>query len=424
MKQKLLDAVQEQTEYYLKKVCEDVNNLTFTAISDCKIQVSLCGNPVFIIDLRKFSGCDIYKKSDCWTHYLKKLVCKYHQSDDCKCKCDKGSYYEDKKCKQIYFYDFTQGYNPADFTVSFGDDGVVTQDNTGVTVTSNPFTATVPVGNEHVKWLKYNNVLAHVPDCGEIIYEAEIAVEQYIPLENVPTKMVPRIRNVNEDIRLASAGINVIDTSTWCVADILLSNEMIYGFYERLPFGKPFWNGNNPTPLGDYAAYSNCFPIARRAANPLNDFVRLGIGYTSTGHVKWYVDGVEKFSWERVGTRLPDEYRMLAHGGADEVVQPKSFNFGFGTFSLLDMALPYNYARQFVTGDQEAESQLVELEADGGYVELYEGFAGVDRPLINKTVTFAYVANEFPNNNHDIKLFGQGAAIRIKYQKLLICQNI
>lgn len=87
------------------------------------------------------------------------------------------------------------------------------------------------------------------------------------------------------------------------------------------------------------------------------------------------------------------------------------------------MALPSNYSRELVSGDNQSASQLVELEANYGYKELYKTLNGQDRDLVDKSVTFAVQADAYPNNNHCIKLFGQGADIKIKYQKLIWCKD-
>lgn len=338
---------------------------------------------------------------------------------------DVDSYYTDKKQKTtVFFYDFKTRYDPDEFTVTFGSDGCAEQcPATGLKVTSNPFTSTVPVGNDHPKWLHYYKDPAVLPDAGELVYEAEVSVKQHIPVCEIPSAFTsgpnPRVRNAFEDIRLASAGINVVDMSTWMVFDFFISDEMIYAFYERLPFGKTFWTNNeeDPNNTTGYAAFSNGVPVMQRAPC---DSMRLGIGINKVrGYVKWYINGREVFSWERIGTRLPDKYKLLEHGGTAEIVTINSIYFGFGTFSLMDMALPNNYDRELVEGDNQNGSHLVELEANYGYKELYRTLNGQDRDLVDKSITFAVQAGAYCNDNHDIKLFGQGADIKIKYQKLI-----
>lgn len=339
----------------------------------------------------------------------------------------------DPSCNYINFvYDFRMAYNPLDFDFVFGTDGVATADQTGLTVVSNPFSATVPVGNEHPKWLRYYKSTFPLCNTHEVVFEAEISAQQFIPASFGTTAetaaMIPRIRNVNDDIRLASAALNVLDPDTWMVFDFFMSNTAIYAFYERLPFGKPAFNGNVLTPLGDYAAFSNAIWVARRSGNnPLEEFSRLAIGiHRGKGIVTWYVDDTPVFSINTIGYRAHDEYRLLEHGGTEYKVDVKSVRVGFGTFSLLDMALPNNYARNYVidivppspplvNNREIAASALVQLDVTPNYRELYPNpLTGQERFLVNPAVTFAYVSNQYPNDNHDVKLFGQGAALKIK----------
>ena len=325
-------------------------------------------------------------------------------------------------CKPINFlYDFRKKWNPNDFNVVFGSDGVVVQDSTGLTVTSNPFTFTIPLGNEHVKWLRYYKTLIPLCDSHEVIFEANIAAQQFIPIpEAIPVDMRPRIRNVNDDIRLASAALNLLDQSTWMVFDFFMSNTSIYAFYERLPNGKPSFGGN----LEDYAAFSNAIWVAPRSGvDPLSDVIKLAIGiHSGKGIVTWYVNDIPVFSINRIGYRTHEEYRLLDHGGPERIVNLSSISVGFGTFSLLDMALPNNYARNYVVAvgpnDNQREinaSALVQLDVDARYRELFDDpLTGNERLLLDPNVTFAYVLNETPNDNSAVKLFGQGAALRIE----------
>lgn len=283
-------------------------------------------------------------------------------------------------------------------------------------VSAPEFTATVPVGNEHPKNLRYWNTPFVLSDEYETHYEVEMAVKQYITLEQVPLPLRSRIRNVDEDIRLCSGAINTLDTETWTVFDIFFSNDKIYCFVERLPFGQ--------TAENKYAAYSACVNVVGRGGDPYNDFVKVAIGLKkSTAH--FYVNDELVFVVPRIGVRQADEFRVLDHQGSAQPLQINSSYFGFGLFSLLDMQLPDNYARQLVVGDfgtNQAASGLVQLEPTSIYGETLPGQAnGDDRPIINPSVTWAVTLGQFLNNNFDYKLFGQGAALRLKYFK--VCQK-
>jgi hypothetical protein len=421
MKPALFTEIKNQVLVILNQIWGNTDNFTFCVnpFNGCNVNVVRLNVLQFIVSTYGFTDCDIFNKTEAWTTYLNNLLNTYATGRFNICSCvDSGdtSVYEGKTVEEVFFYDFTKKYDVDDFQFQVNTDGVTTRTNDYLQVDSSVFTYTTVTGDDHEKWLRYNNYVAPIPTCGEIIYESTIAVKQNIPTDEVPPLMISRIRDVSEDIRLATAGISIFDPSTWLMCDILFSDEIIYGVYGRLPFGKPLWTEGGV----DYAAFYHCMPIGKRTDDPANDFVRVAIGVTSTGHIKWYVDGVEKFSIERIGVRLLDQYRMIEYGGPAQIVKPTSFYFGFGTMSYMDGALPNNYSRELVVGDQEAASQLIELEVDGSYMELNRGFVGGDRPLIDKSITFAYQIGDQPNDNHDIKLFGQGATLKIKYQKLLV----
>uniref|UniRef100_A0A6G6AAS2 Uncharacterized protein n=1 Tax=Borely moumouvirus TaxID=2712067 RepID=A0A6G6AAS2_9VIRU len=340
-------------------------------------------------------------------------------------KCEKPI----KPCNNIDFeYDFTrEKYNDEDFNYVFGTDGTVSQDANGLTVSSVPFTSTVPVGNEHPKWLKFYKDAFELCEDREVVFEIEMSGRQVIDPTTIPERMRPRIRDVNDDLRLASSAFNVIDPDTWMVFDFFVTNTAIYAFYERLPFGKPAFNGGNLTSLGDYAAFSNAIWVARRSAtNPLEQYEKLSIGiHKGRGLVTWYIDDVPVFSINRIGFRAHDQYRLLDLGGEEYLVSPNSMRVGFGTFSLLDMALPNDYDRAYVLPEvvtdqgmqrEIAASALVQLELTQNYRELFpDPLTGQERLLVNPAVTFAYVLNQEPDDNRSVKLFGQGSIIKVKY---------
>jgi len=85
-----------------------------------------------------------------------------------------------------FLYDFIIGFNPADFNFVFGEYGVVTVDATGLTVNSNPFTSTIPIGNKHVKWLKFHKNVFPLCETHEVVFDADMAVQQFIPTANIP----------------------------------------------------------------------------------------------------------------------------------------------------------------------------------------------------------------------------------------------
>lgn len=296
-----------------------------------------------------------------------------------------------------------------------GTDGSLSVDAEGLLISANPFTATTPVGGgDNIKHLRYWNTPFTLSDKYETYYEAEVAVKQYVTIEQVPEPLRARIRNVNEDIRLCCGILNTLDVETWTACDIILSNEKIYCLVERLPFGK--------TDMNQYASYSAGIPVHGRGGDPYNDFVKVGIGMMKS-KAHYYINGELVFTVPRFGIRQLDEYRLVDHQGSNTEIKLNSSYFGFGLFSLLDMQLPNNYSRQLVNGDfatNQSASGLVQLDLAETYGETLPGQNGDNRPIIDENVTWAVNLNDYPDNNHDMKLFGQGAAIRIKYFKVCI----
>jgi hypothetical protein len=174
----------------------------------------------------------------------------------------------------------------------------------------------------------------------------------------------------------------------------------------------------------NYAKFSNAIHVSKRSPDDsLSDNLILSIGiHSGKGEVKWYVNGLLVFSWNRIGYRLKDEYRLQDLGGENETVEISKILVGFGNFSLLDKAIPNDYSRIFVTSidsnKQISNSALVQLEEKEIYKEMLRSLDGEERQLLNPKITFAYVLNETSNNNKNIKLFGQGSILKIKKLKI------
>lgn len=325
------------------------------------------------------------------------------------------------------FYYFSTGFND-------GDDGVATYNSTEgyLEINSSTFTKLWtpgypdPIGGlDHVKYLVYQTTPFDLPDDGSEIVYSVTAAGQINP-GTVPASIADGVTNAGDDIRLAGCAINCIDYETWMVYDFFLSNETIYAFYERLPFGKPSFGGSGP----DYHAYSHAIPIAKRnKEDPLNQYNELSIAINRKNSiVRWLVDGEEKFRIKDIGLPIEREYRILDHDGPSLPAEPEFANFGFGTFTLLDMnnpvysTLPSAYATQAIqggTGDDAIapNKPLVQLGLDPQYIDPQRtdaltgnDLAVGDEPRINGG-TFSFLS---PIPAPDARLFGNGAILRIK----------
>jgi hypothetical protein len=290
-----------------------------------------------------------------------------------------------------------------------GDDGIAeasqTGPNKGLTVRSsgtNPntgapaFTKTVsqegaadnpgfPGGLDHVKWLVYMNNFASSGQPGfdavpgqELIYEARIGGESFGTDEN---PFGDAVDNPDDDLRLGAVAMNAIDLETFMVFDFFLTNDTIYAFYERLPFGRPF--------LGNYASFSFQIPVASRSPG---DIHRLRIAYDrSAGVVRWLIGGREVFRVDRIGQLIDRQFMTLDHGG-EEPEEPLEMNQlwgGMGMFTLLDADLP-------------SDTALVRLSTEPGFYF---------DPEVGQPTPQTFVDDDsLPGS----RLFGQGAEIRVE----------
>jgi hypothetical protein len=194
----------------------------------------------------------------------------------------------------------------------------------------------LPGGVDHVKWLAYTN---HTASSGFPGFDAlpgrEVACEAVVSGRTFGTNGHPfggSVIDPNDDLRLAAFAMNTIDFDTFMVYDFFVTNETIYAFYERLPFGR------GPV-HGDYAAFSYAVPVAKY--QPLEPkHLRISYGKTA-GVVRWYVNWREVFRVNRIGERLRSrEFMTIDHGGTETLVSPNQIACGMGMFSLLDAHLP------------------------------------------------------------------------------------
>lgn len=306
-----------------------------------------------------------------------------------------------------------------------GNDGAVALSNNELQInpTPTPYTLTVPQGVggglDHVKYLVYRNKQFTAPNDGsELVYEVEIAAKQTFSASPiVPAALNGDVTNAQDDIRLCGGAMNCIDFETFMVFDVFFSNDTLYAFYERLPFGIPTWfTAPDPT-TNTYHAFSHAIPIGKRKSNsgngnpnadPLDDFVKVAIAYNkSKGYVRWLVDGIEKFRVERIGLALDRKYRILDHGGPGEIVSPNQLNFGFGLFTLLDMHNP-NLPTYVSSGLTTSDTPLVQIGTASQFVNprTMSDFTGTTYDTPDTFVDGASLAAN--------RLFGQGMQMRVR----------
>ncbi|MDQ4031920.1 MAG: YceI family protein [Actinomycetota bacterium] len=283
-----------------------------------------------------------------------------------------------------------------------GDDGVVTASHQGLRVVSsgtNPASGKpafvrslaqeddngfgLPGTLDHVKWLAFTSHQASTGFNGFDAVPGEVLTcESWMSGRVHGTAEHPfggAVTNPDDDMRLASVGMPLLDEETSTIFDFFLSNERIYVVYERLPFSRQ--------QLGNYAAFVYQIPVASRSPHDRHHFE---ICYDrSAGAVWWLLDGREVYRVDRLGYRLESrEHLLVDHGGEETLVHPRQLNCGMGMFTALD------YGRR----DQRA---LVRISSTENYY--FSTATGEPEPQV-------FLDDESLESN---RLFGQGAEIEV-----------
>lgn len=345
---------------------------------------------------------------------------------------DRSTLSDDSDCPFIYF--------PISYGSLDGADGTFEVDNGVLTVDSTPFTFTYPLngsgpviggGLDHVKFLTYvsnrNGGFKAFPtrstgscaDATELVIEANVTCQIDLALEEYPLDDAD-VNFFQEDYRLAGCGFNTIafqefnnavGKGAWQVADFFLANKAIFIVNERLPFGKPGYNGN----LNDYAGFTQFTKVARR--NP-SDFHKLAIAFNADKQtIRYLIDDEEVYKVTRPGY-LPERCETaILHGGEEENSFPEYVSAGFGTFTILD-AFHWNEGEC----DGRGQDPIAKLEAvpNAYYNPYYEDVYG--EPYLLDDSDFSY---DTPTAEQ--RIWGQGADIGIDYFRVYnqkcLCNN-
>lgn len=277
-------------------------------------------------------------------------------------------------------------------------------------IRSTPFTLTDPSGLDHIKCLYYAKTPFQIPKYGKLVCQTEMALEQSYP-NPVPGGLAAAAGTINgvtnqyQDIRLCAGAFNTADFATMMVYDFILSNGVVYVFYERLPFLRTEWGGPGP----NYTAFSHAIPVFQRnASDPGNDYVKLAIVFDAQSNkVTWRVNGKDVYSITNPGHPIDQKYRVLEHNVIGSQPDPSptlalnTISVGFGTFSLMDMTNPHNPGSLQNPG-------LLDLTLAGA-------LPAVD-PVVTQQPGGTCLAPTFLSPyNAALALFGQGATLSLKY---------
>ncbi|MGH8571717.1 MAG: DUF6081 family protein, partial [Gammaproteobacteria bacterium] len=254
---------------------------------------------------------------------------------------------------QLFWDDFRNGFSTEGpdarwfyygFGPYVGDDGIVATSREGLRAVSsgtNPASGEpafvrslaqeddngygLPGTLDHVKWLAFTNHQASTGFNGFDAVPGEVLTcESWMSGRTYGTAGHPfgdAVANPDDDMRLASVGMPLLDEETSTIFDFFMSNERVYVVYERLPFSRQ--------QLGNYAAFVYQIPVADRSPSDRHHFT---ISYDrSAGVVRWLLDGKEVYRVDRLGYRLDSrEHLLVDHGGEETLVEPRQLNCGMG----------------------------------------------------------------------------------------------
>jgi hypothetical protein len=360
-------------------------------------------DPFFALKKSKNSSSEIEKSASCTpTCSLGKLVL-YYDSFACGFNPD--------ACDSPYSYFKINGFLEKANDIAGGANGCPGK----LCINSTPFRYTSNTLADNYKFVVYQNQPYNAPKLGsEIVYEAIVAAMQ-TGLENLPLIFSQSLaNNVNEDLRLAYAGLNCFDSETQLTFDFALTNEDIYVCYGRAPFLRKAWTNGIGT---DYDAFRQVIPVAKRnIANPLEDYVKLAIAYNyKENYVRWIINDQEIYRVERLGLPLERNTRLYEAGTPGQLpdpavlLRPKQLNFGFGTFNAMSDYNPQNPAGENIP----SKRALVNLSAPNGDI-VNPIKTNVDGTLL----LFEYVSEYgIPNlpTAYSGTNFGQGVIMCLKY---------
>lgn len=221
----------------------------------------------------------------------------------------------------------TMDYFEYDGVVSDDGQGYYCSDSGVYKIRSSPFESwSPPAKNEFLDHMKYNLIglqFYEIPDSGSLSIEYKVQVqvtglhEQPFPEDAIAD---------SNDVRLANAGFWAIDLDTGLQLGFLVTNDHIYGYYQRLPTARDR--------LGDYAAFAMIIPLAERCNEDVN---RLQLIFEGRGkRALFLVDDVEKYHVNYLGFVQDPRLLVLDQSGVPELVWPRAVQLLFGTNTMLD----------------------------------------------------------------------------------------
>lgn len=236
---------------------------------------------------------------------------------------------------------------------------------------------------DHAKWLVIMNHFSSRNVAGfDAVYGQELSCAATVSARVYGAAAQPfghAVADPDTDPRLGAGAISAFDPETFVIFNFLLTNGMVYAFYERPAFARP--------PGDRFASFQFAVPVLARRPADVHD---LRIAYDrARGVVRWLVDGWEVFRLDTIGARIDRRFMIIDHGGTDEIVSPAQLDCGMAMFDFLDGYGP--------TG-----RGLVQIEPDGG--DYFD-------PRRGEPASVGFVD---PDSDLSSRLFGQGASLTVR----------
>jgi hypothetical protein len=289
---------------------------------------------------------------------------------------------------------------PVTWNGTVSDDGILLPGSpNGGFLNSQRFTHSVPQADiplaDSFKYLALYLDPLLIPPSGMAEYKVCASAHVYgIHKTPFPPQMIQA-----QDVRLASAIVTTLDLQSGIAIGFLLTNDRLYGLYER-------W------PVGPWAAFTYIIPLATRRPTQQH---ALSIRFdASTKKAYYLIQNEPHFELSNIGNYMATaDYLVLDYGGVPTSSFPTALHIAFGTRTLLD-AYP---ACKLPLASLRATKRCAAVDwLSCAYPQLANGLVkAAARPYVNPVCgpaadAFFFDSFALPRNT----LFGQGVTLDLQ----------
>ena len=233
------------------------------------------------------------------------------------------------------------------------DDGQLEASPTGGILNSKVFTKTAGktsnIINDNFKYLLTNSVPAELPTRGSLYMQIAMGSKSFkVANSPYPTAVVQ-----DNDYRLASSGFLAIDPTLNLVFGFLLTNDRIYGLYQR-------WRTDPSDPAADFMYVK---PLREREPMELHHLAIIFDATTRTVLYRISDDTVMRIT--HVGMAFEAQYLVSDLGGTFTLMWPTSIVYGFGTLTFLNTYPACKTVPPLSTSDSSSSSSTSSSPSSG-----------------------------------------------------------